>query len=367
MRKNLGFGRELFVCFAFMICAGIAVAEEHPAQPFLLSIGETFPMNDEASPDGRFLKPTGTLLHFVKGSDPDTEASLTALQSHLAGPLTENGFRIIAVLDGGTEEQSARLVKQLRLTFPLIADTRGIGFARVATGGFPRTLVVGHDHKIAYLDAGFDAQRHTQWLAESMRCAAAAPTPTPTATPSPTPSMRMELKEAAEPDDDVNTESKASATGVKIWGRATETIWANDIRGTYYPGASVTEWVTSRPRRTEGKYILYEFFGTWCPPCRTSFTRGKSFAEKYKDRLHVVAVSREPLSVVKRYVDSAQLDISIGVDDMARDFEGLQIQAIPMALIVNPDGIVIWQGNPLDLWAKQGILIDRMMKESSPQ
>lgn len=367
MGRFLSRGRGLIACVGLSLFAMGVQAEEHPSQPFLISVGESFPMNEDASPDGRFSKPTGTLLHFVKASDPDTEKSLAALQQNLAEPLAAQGFRIVAVLDGGTQQQSDRLVKDLGLTFPLVADTRGIGFARVATGGFPRTLVVGHDHKVTFLDAGYDASRSTKWLAEATRCAAAAPTPTPVPTPAPTPSMRMELKVAEEPDENVDSEAKQSASGVKVWGRGTADIWSQDIRGTHYPGASVSEWVTSRPRRTEGKYILYEFFATWCPPCRTSFMRGKPIAEKYEDQLHVVAVSREPLGDVKRYVDRNELTCSIGVDDRARDFEALQIQAIPMALVVNPDGIVVWQGNPLDLWAKNGTLLDKILKESAPK
>jgi len=350
---------------ALITLSALAVAEERPTQPFLLSVGEKFPLNEGASPDGRFTKPTGTLLHFVQGNDPDTEKSLAAIQAHLAQPLIEKGIRIVAVLDGGTEEESARLSQRLALTFPLIADTKGIGFARIATGGFPRTLIIDHMQQVAYVDAGYDASRHNEWLAEGLKCAAAAPTPAPTPTPSPTPSMRMDLKEAGEPDENVDVEPKSSEAGVTLWGRASQDIWALDIRGARFPGASVEEWVTSRPRRTEGKFILYEFFGTWCPPCRTSFTRGKPFAEKYKDQMHIIAVSREPLGVVKRYVDSARLELSIGVDGLGRDFDALEIQAIPMALLVNPDGTVVWQGNPLDLWAKEGMLLDRILKESS--
>jgi hypothetical protein len=70
-----------------------------------------------------------------------------------------------------------------------------------------------------------------------------------------------------------------------------------------------------------------------------------SLAKKFGDRLVVVGLSNEKEAEVKA-MKTPKMDYSVAIDTQARMQKTLQVRGIPHALIIDPNGIVRFEGHP---------------------
>ena len=88
-----------------------------------------------------------------------------------------------------------------------------------------------------------------------------------------------------------------------------------------------------------GKWVLVNFWASWCNPCRTESPTIERFATKHRDNLVVVGINTEDLSEdALAFVD--EFDLSW---EMLRDGDGSRkddfgIVALPESFLVDPQG-----------------------------
>lgn len=99
----------------------------------------------------------------------------------------------------------------------------------------------------------------------------------------------------------------------------------------------------------KGKYILVDFWASWCPPCRAEIPNIKAAYEKYKgdkfdvlsvavwDKVEDTRVAAEELGVVWNQIVDAQ--------KVPTDLYG--IEGIPHLILFAPDGSIVTRGNEL--------------------
>jgi thiol-disulfide isomerase/thioredoxin len=124
-------------------------------------------------------------------------------------------------------------------------------------------------------------------------------------------------------------------------------LYARSIRGQQAPQFEVEKWLTEQPA-TDGKFVLIDFWATWCPPCRRAIPALNGFQKEFADRLTVIGVSDESEEEVRRMTSPA-IEYSEAIDTRGRMKSGLEITGIPHCILIDPSGIVRFEGNPLYL------------------
>ena len=107
----------------------------------------------------------------------------------------------------------------------------------------------------------------------------------------------------------------------------------------------VEKWLTDEPK-TDGKYLLIEFWATWCRQCRLAAPKLNELHRKFGDELVIIGISDETEEVV-RGLEEPVMDFYIAIDTQARMKEKMGVFGIPHAIIVEPGGHVVWEGFPL--------------------
>ncbi len=121
-------------------------------------------------------------------------------------------------------------------------------------------------------------------------------------------------------------------------------LFARSVRGQVPPPFVVEKWLTPKPDIT-GKFVLIDFWATWCGPCRRSIPELNAFYEKYRDRLVVIGVSDETEAAVRHMTDP-HIEYAVAIDPQARMLHALQIVGIPHCILMDPNRIVRYEGMP---------------------
>src|SRR6185295_20140152 len=89
-----------------------------------------------------------------------------------------------------------------------------------------------------------------------------------------------------------------------------------------------------------------DFWATWCGPCRAAIGHLNEFHKKFGDKLIVIGVSDEPEATVKG-METPKLEYFSAIDTQARMKKALEVKGIPHVILVDPKGVVRWEGFPL--------------------
>jgi len=129
-----------------------------------------------------------------------------------------------------------------------------------------------------------------------------------------------------------------------VTSEAGKKLWANSFLNRKAPDLIVEKWLTPEPD-CRGKFVLIDFWATWCPPCREAIPELNAYHEQFGDKLVIIGISDETEEAVRRLVNP-RIEYSIAIDTQARTKNAVGVTGIPHVLIIDPQGIVRWEGFP---------------------
>lgn len=138
-------------------------------------------------------------------------------------------------------------------------------------------------------------------------------------------------EEVDEPTEDANGELVASK------------LYATSFRGQRPPQIIVDEWLTPPPEVTN-KFVLVEFWATWAEPARETIPHLNQLQTRFKDQLVVLGLSNEPVEEIRK-MTAPSMQYSVGTDTQGRTWNALQVRALPHCLLIDPSGIVRYEGH----------------------
>lgn len=122
-------------------------------------------------------------------------------------------------------------------------------------------------------------------------------------------------------------------------------IWAKSLLNQKAPKIEVEKWVGETPNM-DGKFVLLEFWATWCGPCRKAIPKLNEMQKTFKDKLVIIGLTDEPYEMVADWL-SPKIEYSSAVDTRKILKDQLAVVGVPHAILISPKGDVIWEGFPL--------------------
>lgn len=104
-------------------------------------------------------------------------------------------------------------------------------------------------------------------------------------------------------------------------------------------------------QKFRGKYVLVDFWGSWCKPCLESIPDLTEISVRYKNDLQVVSIDLDKpdkLSTVKRLIKDLEMNwINIHQDDSDPAKKGIvikyQVEHFPTQILIDPNGKIVFR------------------------
>jgi thiol-disulfide isomerase/thioredoxin len=110
------------------------------------------------------------------------------------------------------------------------------------------------------------------------------------------------------------------------------------------PLLRVDKWLGERPQ-VKGKYVLLNFWAPWSLPCKRMIPELNALQKKFADKLVVIGMASEAEAEIVA-VTEPKIEFASGIDDRSKLRGALGITSIPYALLMDPKGLVRYQGHP---------------------
>jgi len=117
------------------------------------------------------------------------------------------------------------------------------------------------------------------------------------------------------------------------------------------PDFSVDKWLTEKPDLKD-KYVLLSFWASWSIPSKKAIPQLSALQKKFAQKLAIIAVATEPLDDIESMTDP-KIDFASALDAKGKSRFAFNITTIPSVVLIDPKGVVLYQGHPAALNEKQ--------------
>lgn len=90
----------------------------------------------------------------------------------------------------------------------------------------------------------------------------------------------------------------------------------------------------------KGKWVVLNFFATWCPPCREEMPEFVEYAQSHKDIIFLAINLKEQIQKVESFAQEYKIPFPILLDADGEAANLYKVRAIPVTVIIDPEGKV---------------------------
>lgn len=110
----------------------------------------------------------------------------------------------------------------------------------------------------------------------------------------------------------------------------------------------------------QGKYLLVNFWATWCGPCKVEMPSLESLYRKFKHRnFAMIAISNDIFGaqVVQPYIQSQNYSFPVGLDPKLKVSNQFGVISLPTTFLIDPQGKIIGVLNGAENWMEPKTLL----------
>lgn len=138
--------------------------------------------------------------------------------------------------------------------------------------------------------------------------------------------------------------SVAAAAAKKAAEPPPKEIWAKSFLNQNAPEIVIQNWLGVKPE-IEGKFLLVNFWATTSGPSLKAIPLLNKLHQKFGKEVVLIALTDEPEASVRALTEPA-IEFSSGIDPEGKSLKLAEVKALPHALLIDPAGIVRWEGFP---------------------
>ena len=116
---------------------------------------------------------------------------------------------------------------------------------------------------------------------------------------------------------------------------------------------NVTDYISNIPidKSFKNKFIVLEFWATWCAPCISAVPHINELQNKFKSNndLIFISITDEKAEKIKNTLKHIEFNSIVISDQTKKTHKSLNVSAIPITILIDNKGVVKWKGNPEEL------------------
>ena len=105
----------------------------------------------------------------------------------------------------------------------------------------------------------------------------------------------------------------------------------------------------------KGKYLLINFWATWCGPCKVEMPSLEALYQRFKDdKFDVLAISNDMFgeTVVEPYVKANNLSFTVLLDNQLKVSYQFGVVSLPTTFLIDPQGNIIGAMQGAEDWTE---------------
>ncbi|MGY4384892.1 thiol-disulfide isomerase/thioredoxin [Pedobacter sp. UYP24] len=138
--------------------------------------------------------------------------------------------------------------------------------------------------------------------------------------------------------------------------------------GEIAPELSIKDWIKNVPdsKDLKGKFIVIDFWATWCAPCLETLPHMNTLVEQNKSRKDLVflALTDEKKDKVNSLLKRVSFSAAVVTDPTRKIFDEYKIDQIPTCVIIDDKSKIKWVGHPSKL---NNQIIQNILNGQSPE
>lgn len=105
-------------------------------------------------------------------------------------------------------------------------------------------------------------------------------------------------------------------------------------------------------KQLQGRYVLLDIWATWCKPCIEEFPNLSALYQRRGPSLEFISISIDDgVSPVLSFISThKELIWSMAIADRKEVLKALQVNGIPLTILIDPTGEILAYGNDLRNW-----------------